>query len=393
MQEIFLTQEIGSIQRPIWRQKLNAEKNNAWIKDALFWGEKFGVKEKAELANEKKTGLLQKNGSERTEEEKQRIIDISTIFVVKMLEKAGLDRVFNGEQPRTEMYDALAKKVNGIKTAGFVNSFDANYFRKGILEGKISINEEGINWFKKEFDFTKKIAVKTVKPCLTGPYTMTDWSYTEFYAKEQEKKGFKGIQAIRHARKDAVIDFARNVLNPIVKEYVKAGAKVIQLDEPAATTKEEEAELVVQGINESFKGVPKEVEKAVHLCFSNYSALFPELAECTADSYLIECTNHAAGKSFNTKQINEEAFKIINLFKEYSMNVNIGAGLIDIHTDLIEEPETIKERILFINKLVGNPEKVQVNPDCGLRTRKWDIAFKKLENMVKGAGLARKELT
>ena len=334
---------------------------------------------------------MQKNGSERTEEEKQRIVDISSIYVIKMFEKAGLDRVFNGEQPRTEMYDALAKKTSGIKTAGFVNSFDANYFRKGIIEDKVVIQQEGINWFKEELAFAEKVATKTLKPCLTGPYTMADWSYIEYYRKEREKN-LSGIKAVQESRRDAVLDFAKEVLNPIVKEYVKAGVKVIQIDEPAASTKENEADLVVEGINESFKGVPKDVEKAVHFCYSNYSSLFPVLAESVADSYLIECTNHAAGSSFTSDQINPEAFKIINLFKEYKMEVNIGAGLIDIHSDLIESPEIVKDRILYITKLMENPEKVQVNPDCGLRTRRWEIAYPKLQNMVKGAELARKEV-
>jgi 5-methyltetrahydropteroyltriglutamate--homocysteine methyltransferase len=391
MNKIFLTQEIGSIQRPIWRIKLNADANEKWIRDALDWGEKLNIKERFELANEKGTGLLQKNGSTRTQKEKQRIIDISTIYVIRMLEKAGLDRIFNGEQPRTEMYDMLARKVNGIEAAGFVNSFDANYFRKGIIQGKVSIKEEGIKWFKEELEFARKHTSKELKPCLTGPYTMTDWSYVEYYSEKQEKK-FSGLEALKKGRREAVIDFAKNVLNPIVKEYVKAGVKVIQIDEPAASTKEHEADLVVEGINETFKGVPRDVEKAVHFCYSNYSSLFPELADSVADSYLIECTNHSAGIEFNPNQIHEEALKVIELFKEYSMNVNIGAGLIDIHSDLIEPPETIRDIILYINKLIENPARVQVNPDCGLRTRKWKIAFAKLINMVKGAELARKEV-
>ncbi|MBU2100407.1 hypothetical protein KKB11_04195, partial [Candidatus Micrarchaeota archaeon] len=364
--------------------------NENWIKDALEWGKKFDVNERFELANEKKTGLLQKNGEKRTQEEKQRIIDISSIYVIRMLEKAGLDRVFNGEQPRTEMYDAFASKTKGIKTAGFVNSFDANYFRKGIITKKVEISDEGIDWFKKEFEFARNHSQKIIKPCLTGPYTMTDWSYVEYYAELQEKKA--SGNPVKEARRNAVLDFASDVINPIVKEYVKAGAEVIQIDEPAASTKQHEADLVVEGINASFKGVPRNVEKAVHLCYSNYSSLFPELAESSADSYLIECTNHSTGKEFNPNQIHEEALKIIELFKEYKMNASIGAGLIDIHSDLIESPEIIRDRILFINKLMDDPKKVQVNPDCGLRTRKWEIAFPKLENMVKGAELARKAL-
>ena len=60
----------------------------------------------------------------------------------------------------------------------------------------------------------------------------------------------------------------------------------------------------------------------------------------------------------------------------------------DIHSDFIESPELVRDRILYAAKVLG-PERIFANPDCGLRTRKLDIAFAKLQNMVKGAGLAR----
>src|SRR3989344_2649942 len=131
MSKIFTTQEIGSIQRPIWRQKLTAPVNPKWIESAMQWGEKFNVAERSELKT-----LLEKDGSQRTQTEKQRIIDIASIYVIRMFETVGLDRVFNGEQPRTEMYDFLAVQTNGIETAGTLNAFDANYFKKGTLSNQ-----------------------------------------------------------------------------------------------------------------------------------------------------------------------------------------------------------------------------------------------------------------
>ena len=387
MENLFLTQEVGSIQRPIWRQKLNAPAKKEWVDSALNWGERLNIEERFELANDEGTGLLQK--PERTPEDKQRVIDISTIYVIKMLETAGLGRVFNGEQPRTEMYDALARRVSGIETAGFVNSFDANYFRKGIVKNEVLIDKKHVDWFVDEFNFANKHSDRIVKPCLTGPYTMTDWSYVEYYRALHENLGENPSEAVRNSRRDAAIDFARNVLNPIVKALVTAGATVVQIDEPAAATNEQEADIFVESVNACFDGIPDEIEKAVHLCYSEYSALFPELTQCVADTYLIECTNRAAGEKFGAKDLNPEAFKVINLFKKHNMNVNIGAGVIDIHSDVIETPEMIRDRLLYVAEILGDPSRVQVNPDCGLRTRTWDVAFAKLENMVKGAEMAR----
>lgn len=391
MKKAFLTQEIGSIQRPIWRQKLGAPADPEWISGALQWGEKFGVSERYELANAQGTGLLQKHGADRAEDEKARIVEIAGIYVIRMFEAAGLDRVYNGEQPRTEMYDTFASRADNISTAGFVNSFDWNYFRKGILEGRVSVKGDALQWFKEEYEFTARNTSRAVKPCVTGPYTMADWSFPEYYLGKHGAPGIATNAISAAARREAVLDFAENVLNPIVKEYARAGASVIQLDEPAASTRVDESGLLVEGINASFKGIPHGVEKAVHFCYSDYPSLFPALCDSVADSYLIECTNHAEGADFGQSSISANAFDVIGLFNKHGLSVNIGAGVADIHSDQIESPELICDRILHVNALVGDPGRVQVNPDCGLRTRRWDVAFAKLVNMVKGAELARRE--
>jgi 5-methyltetrahydropteroyltriglutamate--homocysteine methyltransferase len=389
----FLTQEIGSIQRPIWRQKLNAPANREWIEDALRWGEEFGVEERRELADGSGGGLLEKDGEERTEAEKSRIIDIATIYVIRMLEKAGLDRVFNGEQPRTEMYDTLARLATGMETAGLVNSFDANYFRKGIVAGDLAVLEEGVRWFADEYRFVEDHTDRIVKPCLTGPYTMTDWSYVEHYRSLRETRGEAPRDAVSGSRRDATLAFAEQVLNPIVREYVRAGATVIQIDEPAASTNEQEARLVVESVNAAFAGVPDHIEKAVHLCYSNYVALFPALAGCVADSYQMECTNHGASREFAVDgPVNRKAAEAIRLFRKHGLEVSIGAGVIDVHSDLVEAPETVKDRLLLLCEMIGDPRRVQVNPDCGLRTRRWEVAYPKLVNMVAGARLAKEEM-
>lgn len=383
---MFLTQEIGSIQRPVWRQKLDAPANPEWIRGAARWAKRLGVAEGDELQS-----LLKKDGARRSQEEKSRIVEIASIYVLRMFESVGLDRVFNGEQPRTEMYDFLAMNTRGIETAGVLNSFDANYFKKGVIDGPLDVRDEALEFFASEYRFVAGHTQRTVKPCLTGPYTMTDWSYVEHHRKRAEAQGRSGHAALRQARHDACLDFAKHVLNPIVRALAKEGATVIQIDEPAAATREDESDLFTKCVNETFNGVPAHVEKAVHLCYSNYSSLFPELSDCIADSYLIEFTNHASATSFNPDQVNPESFKAIEWFNQYGMPVNVGVGVVDIHSDLVETPDVIRDRLLYAAKLVGDPHRVQVNPDCGLRTRTWDVAFSKLQNMVAGAKLARAE--
>jgi 5-methyltetrahydropteroyltriglutamate--homocysteine methyltransferase len=81
----------------------------------------------------------------------------------------------------------------------------------------------------------------------------------------------------------------------------------------------------------------------------------------------------------------------LSRFVESEWDGKIGLGVIDIHTDFIEPPELVRDRILYAARVLG-PERVEVNPDCGLRTRTWEVSLEKLKNMVEGARLAEKEL-
>jgi 5-methyltetrahydropteroyltriglutamate--homocysteine methyltransferase len=80
------------------------------------------------------------------------------------------------------------------------------------------------------------------------------------------------------------------------------------------------------------------------------------------------------------------------MFREYGSGKELGLGVIDVHTDFIEPPELIRDRILYSVKVLKGASKIVVNPDCGLRTRSRDIAFSKLSNMIKGIKLAEEEV-
>jgi 5-methyltetrahydropteroyltriglutamate--homocysteine methyltransferase len=85
------------------------------------------------------------------------------------------------------------------------------------------------------------------------------------------------------------------------------------------------------------------------------------------------------------------AYSQLKLLNEYGDDREIGLGVADVHVDNVETPELIRDRIQYAVKILGDPERIYVNPDCGLRTRTWDVAYAKLCNVVKGAELARQE--
>jgi 5-methyltetrahydropteroyltriglutamate--homocysteine methyltransferase len=66
--------------------------------------------------------------------------------------------------------------------------------------------------------------------------------------------------------------------------------------------------------------------------------------------------------------------------------------VLDIHTDFIEPPELVRDRIMYAVEVFADPNRIHVTPDCGLRTRSWDVAYRKLQNMVEGTHLAKRAL-
>ena len=83
---------------------------------------------------------------------------------------------------------------------------------------------------------------------------------------------------------------------------------------------------------------------------------------------------------------------MIAKFRDLPYRPALGLGVLDIHTDFIEPPELVRDRILYAVDVFGDPRRIQVTPDCGLRTRSWDVAYRKLQNMVEGTLLAKKDL-
>ena len=70
----------------------------------------------------------------------------------------------------------------------------------------------------------------------------------------------------------------------------------------------------------------------------------------------------------------------------------LGIGVLDIHTDFLEPPELVRDRTLHAVEVFDDPSRIHVIPDCGLRTRSWDVAYRKLANMVAGVDLAKRDL-
>ncbi len=381
MSEIrFTTREIGSLAKPGWRVKSIAGRpvEESDVEDARRWDERLDIDGVEELVE-----VLRK-GEGFTDEERARIQDAAALYAIRLLEKAGLDVVYDGEQRRSEMYDHAVKHARGFEGRGTVRSWDNKYYTKAAVVERPKV--EG-TYDLAEYEFVRGHTDRVVKVPFTGAYTIMDWSYDEHYA----GGGLLGASAGRRgkARRRFGVDAARDVVRPNVAGLVRAGADWVQIDEPAATTRPEEVPLVVETFNATREGL--DARCSMHICFSDYNCLFPHIEELDGCYELqLEFANRDAREP-GTAAADRPGYAVLGRFRESAWDGKVGLGVLDIHTDFIEPPELVRDRILHAAGVLG-PERIEVNPDCGLRTRTWEVSYEKLRNMVEGARLAEAEI-
>ena len=128
----FVTREIGSLAKPGWRVKAIAGRpvEERDIEEAQKWGERLGVEPVEELIE------ILRESEGFTDEEEQKIQDFSALYGIRLLESAGLDVVYDGEQRRSEMYDHAVRHAKGFETRGTVRSWDNKYYTKAAVTEK-----------------------------------------------------------------------------------------------------------------------------------------------------------------------------------------------------------------------------------------------------------------
>jgi 5-methyltetrahydropteroyltriglutamate--homocysteine methyltransferase len=378
-----LTHEIGSLAKPPWHVKTSAGRplEESDLEHASRWGKRLDLADHEQLVE-----LL--TSSQFGEAELAEIARWSSRYALRLLESAGLDWVYDGEQQRTEMYAWAIAHANGFEPRGTVRSFDNKYYSKSAVTGPISLAEP---YHNAEFEFLKSAAQHKLKIPVTGAYTLAIWSYDEFYGpKERLGSGVSRKDEIR-SRREFALDIARNVIRPNLQALIDLGAEWIQIDEPGASTEEDELELFVESFNVSVEGLA--CVFSTHLCFSDYDLFFPAIegmSECR--QYCVGFANYDS-RELGTSASDRPGYEVIAKFRDLPYEPALGLGVLDIHTDFIESPELVRDRILYAVDVFDDPARIHVCPDCGLRTRSWDVAYEKLVNLVAGTKLAEEALS
>ncbi|MEM1965031.1 MAG: hypothetical protein QXH12_02840 [Candidatus Caldarchaeum sp.] len=367
MRKLFPVMEVGSLNKAPFITKDGVKA----AQRAERWGKLLEVEDYQKLVSALKENRL-------TDSEK---VDWACLYGLRFFEKAGLDVVYDGEQRRMEMYEYPLQYVEGFEFRGVVRVWDNEYYKKAAVVDKPHLRK---TYHVDELLFNKKHARKPLKVPVTAAYTLADWSFDEYYLKKAA--GDSWVEKHVSARREFVHDLVKEVVRPVASALASQAADYVQLDEPAAAAKPYESELVVESLNETVKGLGCKV--AVHICYTDYQALFPALLELKADVLSISCSN-ADTPSLGTGPEKRPGFNVLKIFREYSVPFKIAPGVIDVHTDFIESPELVRDRLLHAASLMGDPGKIVACNDCGLRTRSWDVAFQKQVNLVEGAELAR----
>ncbi|AOL15987.1 methionine synthase [Sulfolobus sp. A20] len=298
---------------------------------------------------------LNKAGKISTEDLNEAFND-AVITVLNDHKKAGIDVPTDGEVRRDEMVEFFAERIKGFRFYGPVRVWGTAYYRKPSVVGKLEYN---MPMLVDEFNFAKSVSyTENIKVTITGPYTIAEWSYNEYYKN----------------KRDLAFDLAK-IINQEIRNLVDAGLKIVQIDEPALHTRKEDVEWGIEAVNEAVKGINAKL--VMHICYGDYKLVAPYLNEIKVDQI------NFALKIYD--------YKPLKLFKKYEYNKEIGVGVIDVHNRRVETPEEVAKDILNVLNYFP-PDKVWINPDCGLKLLSRKVAYQKLVSMVEGTKIAREEL-
>jgi 5-methyltetrahydropteroyltriglutamate--homocysteine methyltransferase len=292
------------------------------------------------------------------------IHDTAVKAAIKDQEIAGLDIVTDGELRRDNMIDYFIERLPGVQIDRGSKKFYYDFYDSEVI-GKIPMAPLGL---VQDFKFLVEYTERMPKVCVTGPHSLT-----------------KRIRN-RHYPSEAALatDIAR-VMNMELKELAKAGAKLIQIDEPYYSGFPEDLDWGIGVLNILVDGVDAKI--AVHICYGNrygkpswegsYRYLFPRILDAKINQLSLEFARRGG--------------EDLELFREFNVPFELGAGVIDVKTHVAETPDIVAQRIRKVIEFVP-AERVVILPDCGLFHVPRDIAFAKLRAMVQGAHMVRKEL-
>jgi 5-methyltetrahydropteroyltriglutamate--homocysteine methyltransferase len=275
---------------------------------------------------------------------------------IRRQEEIDLDILVDGEMYRGDMVAYFAERLDGFKIGGLVRSYGNRYYHKPIIASKIARPKPmTVDWFR----YTQSLTDRPVKGMLTGPYTMLDWSYNEAY----------------RTRRDAALALAE-VVRQEAEDLEAAGAKYIQIDEPAIHARPEEIDIAIEAMGHVTQNL--RAKTISHICYGDFAAIYPKVLELPVDQLDLAMHNYE--------------YRWLRLFDRHPFTKELAIGVVDVHSHRLETVDEAAEGIRKGLRYVA-PDRLLPHPDCGLKTRTVDESLDKCRVVVEAAKVVRKELS
>jgi 5-methyltetrahydropteroyltriglutamate--homocysteine methyltransferase len=287
-------------------------------------------------------------------------IEKATIDAIRWQEEIGLDVLVHGEFERNDMVEYFGERLDGFLFTknGWVQSYGSRCVKPPVIYGDISRPADmTVRWSS----FAQQNTQKLMKGMLTGPVTILQWSFVR-----DDQPRSETTNQIALAIRDEVVALE------------DAGIKVIQIDEPAIREglplrkkdRQNYLNWAVRAFRISASGVRDETQIHTHMCYSEFNDIIGNIADMDADVITIETSR--------------SQMELLAAFSDFKYPNEIGPGVYDIHSPRVP---TVGEMVSLLEKAsellpAGN---LWVNPDCGLKTRKWPETQTALKNMVQAA--------
>jgi 5-methyltetrahydropteroyltriglutamate--homocysteine methyltransferase len=274
---------------------------------------------------------------------------------IRRQERLDIDILVDGEMYRGDMVAYFAERLDGFRIGGLVRSYGNRYYHKPIIASKVGRPKPmTVDWFR----YSQSLTDRPVKGMLTGPYTMLDWSYNEAYK----------------TRRDAALALAE-VVRQEAEDLQAAGARYIQIDEPAIHARPEEIDIAIEAMGVVTQNL--DAKTVSHICYGDFAAIYPKVLELPVDQLDLAMANYG--------------YRWLELFDKHPFTKELAIGIVDVHTHETESVATAAEGIRKGLRYVSK-ERLLPHPDCGLKTRSVEESEEKCRVVVEATKVVRKEL-
>jgi 5-methyltetrahydropteroyltriglutamate--homocysteine methyltransferase len=292
--------------------------------------------------------------------------DDATELTVRRQEAIGLDIVSDGEIRRESYFNRFATALDGIDIDNPA-VVEGRHGTRQIVPRVVGEISRARPVQVRDVEHLRALTAKPIKITMPGPFTMMRLAKDEHYGD----------------RRALLLAYARAV-NEEARDLKKAGADVIQLDEPFVESFVDEAEaFAVEGVNRSLEGIGDTT--VVHVCFGY--GHYVKINKPRAYRFLAPLDACAA------TQISIEAAqpRLDPAMLDLLPNKQVMYGVLDLKDRAVETAEAVAARLREALRHV-EPPRLVVAPDCGMKYLPPEIAYAKLRAMVAGRDIVRAEI-